>query len=157
MLLAYYVLHIVHVMLWKPFSFSLAGRVNAIQYNIILTDHLLSLIKHFSPEGCILFYNDANLIHRTWVFTEWFAVYENDANHILWPPQSSNLNPIEHVWAILGMIHSALHYRHQNTDLSWKSGVYLFCFFLWSCSWLSVKHLHSLYYSGTHSKKAFCQ
>ena len=36
-------------------------------------------------------------IHRARVVTEWFDEHENDVNHMLWPSQSPDGNPMEHL------------------------------------------------------------
>lgn len=59
------------------------GRVTADQFEVVLSDHLYSVMKHFHPNGSGVFQDVNSGVHRARGVTEWFDEYENDGNYLL--------------------------------------------------------------------------
>lgn len=88
------------VVMWGAFCWHGLGAVTENQHRVVLNDHLRPLRKHFYPDGGGLLQVD-DATHRTQGVIEQLDEHENDVNHVLWPPQSPDLNPTEQLLEIL--------------------------------------------------------
>jgi len=75
--------------------------MNAAEYCVILEEVLLPHLNAIFGEGTpVVYMHDNASIHTARLTQEWFR----DHPHITllpWPPFSPDLNPIEHVWAMM--------------------------------------------------------
>jgi transposase len=109
----------VSVMVWACFAsdqrgplVTCHGHMRAVQYVNILDENLPSFIETL-PEDIkndVIFQQDNATIHTARVTKGWFE--DNEIELLDWPPNSPDMNPIEHVWKELK---AKLHYQFPDT------------------------------------------
>jgi hypothetical protein len=87
----------------------LHGRVTAAHYENLLADHVHPMVQTLFPGERPLYQDDNAPIHTARRVQAWFDEHYDDVGHLPWPPQSPDLNIIEHVW---GYLEAKLRARH---------------------------------------------
>ncbi|GBM53727.1 Transposable element Tc1 transposase [Araneus ventricosus] len=96
------------IMLWVTFSWVSLGPVvlveqtmKAANYLNITVDQLHPYMAFVFPTGNEIFQQDNAPCHKAWIVLEWFQE-NNDEFHLMsWPPNSLDLNPMEHIWDVM--------------------------------------------------------
>ncbi|GFT39999.1 transposase domain containing protein [Trichonephila clavipes] len=76
--------------------------MNATGYLNIIADQLHPYMASILPAGNGMFQQDNAPCHKSKIVLEWFQEHDAEFQLMSWPPNSADLNPIEHIWDVMG-------------------------------------------------------
>jgi len=114
------------VFVWGCFTISgvgylckIDGGLDAELYRKILDEDLMQTLDYYNLEpNDIFFVQDNDPKHTAILTKQWFD--DNDIETLPWPPQSPDLNPIEHLWNDVDRRLRALNVEFRGKEALWE-------------------------------------
>ncbi|GBN02181.1 Transposable element Tc1 transposase [Araneus ventricosus] len=105
------------IMLWGTLSWAALGPVVVVEQTMkaannlnIIADQLHPYMAFVFPTGNGIFQKDNAPLHKARIVLEWFEEHTDELYLMSWPPNSPDLNPMEHIWDVME--------RSSNTTMS---------------------------------------
>ncbi|GFW51358.1 transposase domain containing protein [Trichonephila clavipes] len=97
------------IMLWGMFSWVTLGPVVGIEqtrnvtgYLKMITDQLHPYMAYVFPAGNRMFQLGNAPCQKSKIVLEWFQKHDAEFQLMSWPTNSSDINPIEYIWDVMG-------------------------------------------------------